>query len=48
LGPDIPKNREISTEAEMIDIPVTIAQMMHIGFPTGKGKFLTEMFKINP
>jgi len=28
----------------MIDIPVTIAKMMHIGFPTGKGKFLSEIF----
>ena len=44
LGPDIPKNQEISTEAEMIDIPVTIATMMHIVFPTGKGKFLSEIF----
>jgi predicted AlkP superfamily pyrophosphatase or phosphodiesterase len=45
LGPDIPKNREISTEAELIDIPSTIAEMMHLGFPTGKGRFLAEVFK---
>jgi phosphopentomutase len=45
LGPDVPKNQEITTEAEMIDIPVTIAQMLHIGFPTGKGRFLSEIFK---
>jgi hypothetical protein len=47
LGPDIPKNQEIKTEAEMIDIPVTIAKMMHLGFPTGKGRFLAEMFRGN-
>jgi hypothetical protein len=46
LGPDVPKNQEITTEAEMIDIPVTIAKMLHIGFPTGKGRFLSEIFKI--
>ena len=46
LGPDIPKNREISTEAEMIDIPSTIAKMMHLGFPTGKGRFLSEIFTL--
>lgn len=44
LGPDIPKNQEIKTEAEMIDIPSTIAQMLHLKFPTGKGRFLSEIF----
>ena len=48
LGPDIPKNREISTEAEMIDIPVTIAKMMRLDFPTAKGRFLAEMFIEKP
>ena len=48
LGPDIPKNREINTEAEMIDIPVTIAKMMRLDFPTAKGRFLAEMFIEKP
>jgi hypothetical protein len=30
----------------MIDIPVTIAKMMHLGFPTGKGRFLSEIFTL--
>jgi hypothetical protein len=46
LGPDIPKNQVIPTKAEMIDIPYTIAQMMHLDFPTGKGRFLNELFEV--
>jgi hypothetical protein len=44
LGPDIPKNKVVDSKAEMIDIPTTIAQMMHLDFPTGKGKFLEGLF----
>jgi len=44
IGPDIPKNQEITTEAEMIDIPSTIAGMLHLNFPSGKGRFLSEIF----
>lgn len=44
LGPDIPKNRTIQNAAEMIDIPTTIAAMLHLNFPTGKGRFLSELF----
>ena len=44
LGPDIPKNQTLKNAAEMIDIPSTIAHMMHVDFPTGKGRFLSELF----
>jgi hypothetical protein len=45
LGPDVTKGKEVKQEAEMIDIPVTISKMMHIDFPTGKGRFLEELFE---
>jgi len=44
LGPDIPKNKVVDSKAEMIDIPTTIAHMMHLDFPTGRGKFLEGLF----
>lgn len=44
LGPEIPKNKTIETEAEMIDISKTISIMMGVQMPTGKGRFLEEIF----
>lgn len=45
LGPDVPKNKVISSEAEMIDISKTIATMLGIEMPTSRGRHLKEIFK---
>jgi predicted AlkP superfamily pyrophosphatase or phosphodiesterase len=44
LGPDVAPGKEITKKAELIDIPETIARMLGIDFPTGKGDFLEEIF----
>lgn len=44
LGPDIKKDTRLSSPAELIDIPATIAHLMGFPMPTGKGRVLHEMF----
>lgn len=43
LGPDFEKGKVVSTHYGLIDIPATIAHMMEIAMPTGKGKPITEL-----
>ncbi|MCO5260663.1 MAG: sulfatase [Crocinitomicaceae bacterium] len=45
LGPDFEKNKEVSTNYGLIDISATIAYMMHIDMPTGKGKPIKELIE---
>lgn len=44
MGPDFRKGVTITTKAEQIDIPATIAHMFNFNMPTGKGRFLNELF----
>jgi len=46
IGPDFEKDVVISKEYEMIDIPATIAHMLKIPMPTGKGKVIDELIQI--
>lgn len=43
IGPDFEKGKEIHSEYSLIDIPATIAYMMNIDMPTGKGKPIMEL-----
>ncbi len=45
FGPDFKKNTIVSTERELIDIPVTIAELLHFELPNSNGKIMTELFK---
>lgn len=43
-GPDFKKNVIIDTPAELIDIPVTIGEIMGFTIPKSKGRVMTELF----
>ena len=45
FGPDFKKNTIVSTERELIDIPVTIAELLHFDLPNSNGEIMTELFK---
>jgi len=43
-GPDFKKNTIDSTRRNQVDIPATIAKMMNVTMPTGKGNVMDELF----
>jgi len=45
LGPDFKVGQEINAGYDLIDIPVTIAEMLHFDIPTARGKVMTELFR---
>lgn len=45
LGPDFKKGEKVKKNRELIDIPVTIAEMLRFQMPSGKGTILNELFK---
>jgi hypothetical protein len=47
LGPDTPKGVVVTEEAEMTDISITIADILHFEMPTSKGEFLRTAFPKN-
>lgn len=44
IGPDIKKDFETSSPAELIDISKTISEIFHFDMPSSKGRILNEMF----
>lgn len=44
-GPDFKQNVIIDTPAELIDIPVTISELMGFNIEGAKGRVMTELFK---
>lgn len=44
MGPDFPKGKVVTSEAELIDITATVSQMMGFAMPTQEGRFLKELF----
>jgi phosphopentomutase len=44
LGPDTPKGKIVTQEADMLDLSETIAEIYHFQMPTSKGKFLQDAF----
>ena len=44
-GPDFKKNIIISNERELIDIPVTIAELLHFTIPNSDVNIMTELLK---
>jgi len=45
FGPDFKKNVILSNERELIDIPATIAELLHFDIPNSDGNIMTELFK---
>ncbi len=43
-GPDFKKNEIVAVQRDMIDIPATIAELLHFNMPTGKGNVMFELF----
>jgi hypothetical protein len=44
LGPDTPKGKIVEKEAELIDIPITVAEFLGFKMLQGDGKLLSELF----
>ena len=44
-GPDFKQDCIIGTERELIDIPVTIAELLHFQIPNSHGEIMFELFK---
>jgi len=44
-GPDFKSDVIFDNERHLIDIPATIAELLHFDMPTGKGEVMTELFK---
>ena len=45
FGPDFKKDLIVSNKRELIDIPVTIAELLHFTIPSSDGNIMTELFK---
>jgi arylsulfatase A-like enzyme len=45
FGPDFKQGYSMGEEHEMIDIPATIAELLHFDLPDGKGRIMQELFK---
>ena len=45
FGPDFKQDYSMGEEHEMIDIPATIAELLHFDLPDGKGRIMQELFK---
>lgn len=45
LGPDFKTGEVIKTDRELIDIPVTIAEIHRVSMPAGQGNIMYELFK---
>lgn len=45
ISPDFKKNAVIKTPYEQIDLPSTIAELLHFPLPYGKGKVMWELFE---
>lgn len=43
LGPDVDHNQEINARCELIDVPSTIAELLHVPFFMGKGKAVSVL-----
>jgi len=44
-GPDFKQDTIISSQRELIDIPATIAELLHFHMPYGNGKVMHELFE---
>jgi hypothetical protein len=44
-GPDFKKDEVISVQRELIDIPATIAELLHFDMPYGEGRVMYELFE---
>lgn len=44
-GPDFKQNTILSLNRELIDIPATIAELLHFPMPHGTGRVMNELFK---
>ncbi|HLP55718.1 MAG TPA: alkaline phosphatase [Fluviicola sp.] len=45
ISPDFKKNAVIETPYEQIDVPSTIAELLHFPLPYGKGKVMWDLFE---
>ena len=48
LGPDIEQGLEVSTRGDLIDIPVTVAELLGFSMPYAEGRVLHEMLVAEP
>ena len=46
IGPDFKKNEVLAIERSQIDIPATVAELLHFEMPFGKGEVMHELFNI--
>ena len=45
FGPDFKQGYSMGEAHELIDIPMTIAELLHFDLPDGKGRIMQELFK---